>query len=168
MDESQSIQIEDEESSTNKNKAIIEKKSNSMKYIDIVGKFVPKKRKLNEVNIKRLDNANSEKTLLNNLLLLNILDENRNKSIDEFDNYKIIEMDEKDKILKDIFKYLKNTNDLRLGQIIILNDRISFKIKKLIPDYVVLIKEVDYMLMNNSREIMFINIFKNYHPKIYI
>ena len=158
MDESQIIQIEDEESSTNKNKAIIEKKSNSMKYADILEKFAPKKRKLNEVNIKRLDNANSEKTLLNKLLSLNILDENRSKSNDEFDNYKIIEMDEKDKILMDIFKYLKNTNDLRIGETIILNDRISFQIKKLIPDYVVMIKDEDYMLMNNSREIMFVNI----------
>ena len=158
MDESQSNQIEDEESSTNKNKAIIEKKSNSMKYIKIPERLVPRKRKLNEANIKRLDNADNEQIILNKLLSLNILDENRNKSIDEFNNYKIIEMDEEDKILMDIFKYLKNTKDLRIGQTIVFIDRISFEIKKLIPDYVIIIKDVDYMLMNNSREIMFVDI----------
>ena len=46
MDESKSIQIEDEESGTNKNKAIIEKKSSSMKYADILEKFAPNKKKI--------------------------------------------------------------------------------------------------------------------------
>ena len=158
MDKSESFQIKDEESSTSKNEDIIKKKSNSMKYIDLLERFPPKKRKLNEVNLERLDNTNSEKTLSNKLILLNILDENRNKSIDEFDNYKIIEMDEEDKLLMDIFKYLKNTDDLRIGQIINFNDKIFFEIKMIIPDYVVMIKDVVYMLMNNSREIRFVNI----------
>ena len=87
-------------------------------------------------------------------------DKNENdKIIKEAENndFQIINMDEKDKMFMNIYNYLNKHTDLKENEIIILNYKISFKILKLKPYYIIQIDNTIYIIDNKSREINFVD-----------
>ena len=87
-------------------------------------------------------------------------DKNENdKIIKEAENndFQIINMDEKDKMFMNIYNYLNKHSDLKENEIIILNYKISFKILKLKPYYIIQIDNTIYIIDNKSREINFVD-----------
>ena len=86
-------------------------------------------------------------------------DENENDNIikDEVKDFKIIDMDENDKKFMNIYNYLKNHKDLNKNEIIMLNNRIVFTIKKLEPYYMIEKDSTLYAIDKKSRKIKFID-----------
>ena len=76
---------------------------------------------------------------------------------DEVKDFKIIGMDENDKIFMNIYNYLENHTDLNKNEIIMLNNRIVFTIIKLEPYYIIKKDNTLYVIDKNSREIKFVD-----------
>ena len=86
-------------------------------------------------------------------------DKNKNDNIikDEVKDFKVIAMDENDKMFVNIYNYLKNHTDLNINEIIMLNKEIVFAIIKLEPYYTIKKDNINYMIEKKSREIKFID-----------
>ena len=86
-------------------------------------------------------------------------DKNENDNIikDEVKDFKIIGMDENDKMFMNIYNYLKNNKDLNKNEIIMLDNGIVFIIIKLEPYYIILKDNILYTIDKKSREIKFVD-----------
>ena len=83
--------------------------------------------------------------------------DNDNIIKDEVKDFKIIGMEENDKIFMNIYNYLENHTDLNKNEIIMLNNRIVFTIIKLGPYYIIKKDNTLYVIDKNSREIKFVD-----------
>ena len=86
-------------------------------------------------------------------------DKNENDNIikDEVKDFKIIDMDEKDKMFMNIYNYLKNHTDLNKNEIIMLNNGIVFTIIKLGPNYIIKKDDTIYSIDKRARKIKFVD-----------
>ena len=121
-----------------------------------------RKRKVNEIDPKlRFQPQIGRKNIDNYIYPLadNSLN-NPSKKIyfDALEGYNIIEMDAKDKKLMKCFNYLKENKGFKEGEILTIDNEITFKIEKIINDiFVIIIDNKLYDIEEFAREIIFVN-----------
>jgi hypothetical protein len=123
-----------------------------------------RKRKLNEINPKLQFHSQIEtKKIIDNYIYPlpdNSLNNPSSNTIDFniLEGYNIIEMDEKDKKLMKCFNYLKENKGFKEGEILTIDNEITFKIEKIINDiFVIIIDNKLYDIEEFAREIIFVN-----------
>ena len=154
MEESD-ISMKDEERDKDKEKTSKNDESSpkNKKLFRLV--FKTKKRKKNDF-LKGNNFFNFEFTQIN---FDKDKNENENDNIikDEVKDFKIIDMDENDKMFMNIYNYLKNHTDLNKNEIIMINNKIVFPIIKLSPYYIIKKDNTLYAIDKKSREIKFVD-----------
>jgi len=83
--------------------------------------------------------------------------ENDNIIKEEFNDFKKIDMDEKDKTFMNISDFLKSHEDLNKDEIISFNQEITFEIKYTTPYYIIMKDNEEYLIDNKSRKINFVD-----------